>query len=280
MALSRSFFVRHRLPLMFLVVALPTFVVYPQRGEWLPPSILGGMAALWLLASMVLPPHFTAAYPMEVELARSRIKQRAQAIMEDARVLLLGKRSGLPGDYLLLNLADLHRRQGRTADAEDFARQAIARFDRPRRSEPLALTRALTILARLGLKDGPSEESSRLAARALRLAEKHHGPRNLEVADALHVLATHHKLRCDFTTAEPFYRRCLEIRAAVQVPEHRDRVETLEAYADLLRKMKRDDEAEHWEKAVKATPVWAVRSKVDGERWTVNGGRWTVNGGR
>jgi len=160
--------------------------------------------------------------------------------------------------HCLLNLADLYRRQARYAEAEPLAREALAVIARARKPDVFALSRGLLVQAELARSQGRAEESTTLALRALALAEKHFGTQSPDVAAALHVLALQHKSQGNFAAAEPLFLRCLGIRNACLVPEHRDRIETIEAYADLLRKMNRNAEAAHWETVARETAVWAV----------------------
>ncbi len=75
---------------------------------------------------------------------------------------------------------------------------------------------------------------------------------------SLNNLAWLYRLQGKYAEAEPLYQRALGIYETALGPEHPHVADTLENYADLLRKMERDAEAEEMEKRAKA-----IRAKRD-----------------
>lgn len=89
----------------------------------------------------------------------------AIALLDSARIIFSGGHNDKDLAKTLQNLADACRSAGRTADAERYAGEAIAAFERAGSLE--GASASLRTLARLRLMDGRFEEAADLARRAV-----------------------------------------------------------------------------------------------------------------
>jgi len=77
------------------------------------------------------------------------------------------------------------------------------------------------------------------------ILEQTRGPGDPELGQSLVALAERYRMRRDYAAAEPFYRRALAAQEKALGPEHLDVATTLEAYAAILARLDRQDEAEN-----------------------------------
>ena len=112
-------------------------------------------------------------------------------------------------------------------------------------------------LGEKALQEGRLARAEKYFLEALSEAENSGASEDL-LAASLNNLAAVYRAQGKYAQAEPLYQRALGIYETALGPEHPHVADTLENYADLLRKMERDVEAEEMEKRAKA-----IRAKRD-----------------
>jgi tetratricopeptide (TPR) repeat protein len=115
-------------------------------------------------------------YAESEEMLRSAFEMRREAAAGGAAVA-----------ESLRELAVLRGDQGSYAEAERFARQALA--EQPATDDPVNAGRTLRLLADIVRRLGRADEAAGLAEEALELHRRHLGEEHEEVADDLYVLA-------------------------------------------------------------------------------------------
>jgi len=78
------------------------------------------------------------------------------------------------------------------------------------------------------------------------------GPEHLQTAKSLNNLALLYEIQGKYSEAESFYHRAMAIREKALGQENPKSIATVESYAALLRKMRRDEEATALEARIKA----------------------------
>jgi tetratricopeptide (TPR) repeat protein len=106
-------------------------------------------------------------------------------------------------------------------------------------------------LGEKALQEGRLARAEKYFLEALSEAENSGASEEL-LAASLNNLAAVYRAQGKYAQAEPLYQRALGIYETALGPEHPHVADTLENYADLLRKMERDAEAEEMEKRAKA----------------------------
>src|SRR5262249_37292621 len=89
----------------------------------------------------------------------------------------------------LSNLGELHRRQGKTTDAEGEFRRALALVEKPRGPDDPQVARVLNNLGALLATQGKLADAEALFRRALTIREKAAEPNDLDIAASLDNLA-------------------------------------------------------------------------------------------
>ncbi len=130
-----------------------------------------------------------------------------------------------------LTTAKLAAKAASSEDRQDFER----------------LTKSLNNLAALYHLQGKYEMAEAMYDRCLDLKLDLYGDDHLEVAVNLHNLAALQCAKLRWEKAEILYTRALEIREKHLGNEHADLMPILKNYAIMLRKIKRDDEAQAME---------------------------------
>jgi transposase len=118
-------------------------------------------------------------------------------------------------------------------------------------------------LSKIRLRYGLYEKAEALYQRALAIREQIVGFQHPDTATSLYHLAVFYSSRARYEKAEPLYQRALSIRELVQGPLHPLTVSVLKDYADLLRKMKRDEAAAKLETRLKGRSVFHLVTTRD-----------------
>jgi tetratricopeptide (TPR) repeat protein len=113
------------------------------------------------------------------------------------------------------------------------------------------LAKSLNNMAALYHSQGKYKMAEDLYNRCLEIKMKLYGEDHLEVALNLHNLAAVHSAKGRWAMAEPLYQRSLELREKALGADHHDLVPILKNYALMLRRAKRDEEAELMEARAK-----------------------------
>ncbi len=142
--------------------------------------------------------------------------------------------------HALDDLGQFYVKQGPYRVAETFLQRELAwklRLEAPRRR----IAHMLASLGQLYTLQGRYAEAESLLQRAMMLWEiidcEH-----LYAVGTLSGLARLYARQGKYTEAEPFFQRALAIREQWQGREHPDTLATAQDYADLLKKMQREEE--------------------------------------
>lgn len=243
-----------------LLVMNDLLVVTINRGHFAEAEPLAH--ELFRIYRQIRPPHDSLLPVTLHNLALAQKGQKkyaeAEATLTQARALMTGTNTtGHDFDgWLFENLADLYRRQGRLAEAEPLARQALARqLELCGGTEHFTQARCLSTLAEICRLLGKREEAEALCLRCLTLVETAFDPDHPDLANSLTTLARLRAALGQHAEAEELYRRGLSVLDRAVIPEHPDRLARLEEYRDLLRQRGRDAEAAAWQSGVKSMPV-------------------------
>lgn len=151
----------------------------------------------------------------------------------------------------ITNLARLYYTQGRYEEAEVLYERALSIREQVQGPQHPETASVLNHLARLYFAQGQYKKAEALYKRALSIREQILGFQHPDTATSLNHLAFFYSSRAQYEKAEPLYQRALSIRELVQGPQHPLTVSVLKDYADLLRKMKRDEAAAKLETRIK-----------------------------
>ncbi len=143
----------------------------------------------------------------------------------------------------LRNLAVLHRKLGQLDQTTARLNQARQIQEKTLGPDHPDLASTLGSLAVTAADRGDLDEAYSLHQRVLAIQEKALGPDHFDVGMTLHNLAITEKRRGDLKAAEGHYRRALTIVEAVRGPEHTSLADPLTNLAELLRTLRRHDEA-------------------------------------
>ncbi len=140
--------------------------------------------------------------------------------------------------------------KGNYLEAEKALAAALQEAEKfPPGDQRLALT--LDRLAEMYRIQGKFEEAERYLQWSLGIEEERYGPDHPQVAARLNNLAGNYRARALYAEAEPLYQRTLDIWEKRLGPENSLALFALENYAGVLRKLRRDKEAEHFEALLK-----------------------------
>jgi tetratricopeptide (TPR) repeat protein len=145
----------------------------------------------------------------------------------------------------LSNLAATLQEMGTSTEAITTARKAVTVLERCENSDHLAVS--LVTLSRLYLDEGDSAGGEAMLQRALRSIEdlgQEDSPARALVFGHLGVL---YAGTGRYRQAEPYLQRAIEINQRLLGPDHPRLLESMEAYANLLRMTKRKGEAKKLE---------------------------------
>ena len=149
--------------------------------------------------------------------------------------------------------------QGQEANAERFYLAALAEVENAGPEDP-RLAATLNTLAVLYHAQRKYAQAESFYQRVLRLLEQTIGPEHPTLATTLNNLAVVYEAQGKYDMADPLYQRALTLLERTLGPEHPNLAAALENYADLLRKMQREAEAETAEGRAKA--IWAKHKRA------------------
>ncbi len=142
------------------------------------------------------------------------------------------------------NLGLLYRAQERYTEAEiSYTRCREILVKQLPREHPYVISSTNNV-GILRFMQGKLDEAEPLLKEALALRQKNLVAPHADIAESLFNLALLYDARRDFARAEPLFRESLQMREAVLRADHPLIVKTLEAYASMLRKGGRAEEAE------------------------------------
>jgi tetratricopeptide (TPR) repeat protein len=163
---------------------------------------------------------------------------------------------GLPHRLLGIQYAS----RGRYAEAEEQFQQAIANFQKTFGPAHLAVADSLFDLANLYRNQRRFAEAEPLYRQVIMLWEKALGPDHPDVAKGFYSLAAIYDLQERFDEAEPLYRQALTLSQKALKPDDPNVIVLMEAYARLLRKMNREDDAMELEARVRMIRTHPARN--------------------
>lgn len=187
-------------------------------------------------------------------VAADELISRAQSISEKLR---------LPEDQdkltagVLSNRADSLRNQKKPDEAEILYRRELAIYERKYGPSDESVGLVQASLARVFQMQGKNAEAEQLYLVSIPRVKRRIGPYHPDVAALQIALAEIYQAGGAFSQAEPLYRDALAIREKTLGPEHVEVAATLEGYAALCRKMKRDADGAKMEARARA-----IRAKV------------------
>jgi len=145
--------------------------------------------------------------------------------------------------YYFENAALLHDKQGKD-DAGKLFDFAIGILTKGLGGGHPEAARARSELASFYHRKGNPSEAEKLFNQALEVLKAL--PDSPDLAQTLFGLARIYTGRGQYADAEPLFIQALEIQTTA-IPNHRKTIDTLRAYADLLRKTNRDGDASQME---------------------------------
>jgi tetratricopeptide (TPR) repeat protein len=180
------------------------------------------------------------------------------------RSLAIAEKSGGPGEGLVAvlqsNLAELYRDQGKLPEAEKAAKQAVAIREKNATVQGPQAVPVLHVLGDIYAAEGKLAEAEATHKRAIEIIRQAMGSMNRPVVmESINHLADTYKTAGKFTEAETTYKESLKV--AEGLGPNDVYAATLEKYADLLHKMKRDSEAD-----ILAAQAKDMRSKLEAAR--------------
>lgn len=148
---------------------------------------------------------------------------------------------------VLIDFAELYLNIGRVDEAERLFKRALAIAERSADEKPLTVAAALDGLATLYFSHGNFSKADPLLSRSLVLKEHSLGPEHIRLVPTLNYLGGIRASEGKYAEAETIFKRALIItekddKEGPFVPG------ALKIYADILRKMNRNEEAEVFEK--------------------------------
>jgi tetratricopeptide (TPR) repeat protein len=175
----------------------------------------------------------------------------AEAFPIAKRVLEIREKALAAGDEqivaALINLAEIQQARGKHPEAQEFFESALKRVEKTSGRDSLQVAKLLDRLAIVNYSNGYPSETESYYKRALAIREKALGAEHADVAHSLFNLAEFFQFQGDYKTAEPLYLRLIEIRKKNSEKEAEPLAEALSRYACLLRKTKRQNEADQIE---------------------------------
>jgi TonB family protein len=190
-----------------------------------------------------------------------------EALPRAKRVLELREKA-LPSDdpatvAAVVNLAEIQFARGKPYDAQSLFERALKSTERNSGPESRKVSGILDRLAIVNYALGNPEKTEGYYRRSLAVREKVFSPEHEEVAHSLYNLAEFYQFQGDYKKAEPLYQRLVDIRKKNGESQPSSFGEALERYSCLLRKTKRQDEADQLEyQAMLVTHVGMVPSRL------------------
>lgn len=150
---------------------------------------------------------------------------------------------------------------GQETNAEMFYLAALEDVQNAAPEDP-RLAATLNTLAVLYHAQSKYAQAESLYQRVLTLLEQTIGPDHPTLATTLNNLAVVYEAQGQYGAAAPLYQRALALLERTLGPEHPNLAAALDNYADLLRKMQREAEAESTE--ARARAIWAKQKSEPG----------------
>ncbi len=175
------------------------------------------------------------------DLSRSKINYQGSF---DIRKKLFGERSQeiIPS---LNKLVEVNREQGNYALAETEAKEIVAILESGSVKDKSSLATGLTNLALLYQEEGKNEEVEPLLKHTVEIAQlPDSGCSKEELANDLNNLARFYREHGNYSQSQDCYKQSLALRKSVFVPNDPRIAASLHNYANLLRLMNNNDEAD------------------------------------
>ncbi len=144
---------------------------------------------------------------------------------------------------ILNNLGLLYNKQEKFTDAEMYIQRALAISEKVRGPDHLEVANRLTNLAEVYRKQGKFDETEPLCQRALLIIRTTVGPEHPDMMYTLNSLAVLYYTQEKYIQAEPLYQQTLSLMEKILGPEHPDTARVLWWYAQVIKKLGREDEA-------------------------------------
>ena len=137
--------------------------------------------------------------------------------------------------------------------------------------EHVAVARSASSLAKLYYVMCDYKKSEKFTKQTVEIYKKALGMENKELACALHNLATLYHVQRKYELAEDHYQKSLKMKQSVFGQEHPETTRLLKSYADLMKSMHREEEANHLDECADGiiTGSW---KQVDQTEMRVHGG--------
>jgi tetratricopeptide (TPR) repeat protein len=191
-------------------------------------------------------------------------KQLAEAEPVYKRALAIADKAGaqaVPLAIILeMNLAELYRDQGKLAEAEQAAKRAVELREKGAMVLGPQIVPSLQMLGDIYVAEGKFAEAVATQKRAVDIIRQAMSFNRPVMMDSINHLADAYKAAGKFAEAETSYKESIKI-AEDGMPPNEITAVTLDKYADLLRKMKRDKDADLAE-----TQAKDIRSKLASEK--------------
>jgi TonB family protein len=175
----------------------------------------------------------------------------AEAFPIAKRVLEIREKALAAGDELivaaLINLAEIQQARGKHPEAQEFFESALKTVEKTSGPDSLQVATLLDRLAIVNYNNGNPGKTQSYYERALAIREKALGAEHADVAHSIYNLAEFFQFQGNYKAAEPLYQRVIEIREKNSETKPEPLREALDRYACLLRKTKRQDEADQVE---------------------------------
>jgi tetratricopeptide (TPR) repeat protein/transcriptional regulator with XRE-family HTH domain len=149
---------------------------------------------------------------------------------------------------ILNNLGLLYNKQEKFADAERHIQSALAISEKVRGPDHLEVANRLSNLAEVYRKQEKFDEAEPLCQRALAIIRTTVGPEHPEMMYPLNRLAVLYYTREKYIQAAPLYQQTLLLMEKILGPEHPDTARVLWGYAQVIKKLGREDEAQELER--------------------------------
>jgi TonB family protein len=154
----------------------------------------------------------------------------------------------------IINQAEIYIALGRAADAQSLYERALKSY----KKSSATSSETADVLGRLALLhyvQGSTTTAEELYRESLEIKEKVWGPLHGKTGDSIFDLAELYQITGNYKKAEPLYLRLLSIResASDAAPEE-ELLEAVDRYACLLRKTKRQIEADELEHRIYSRP--------------------------
>jgi tetratricopeptide (TPR) repeat protein len=193
-----------------------------------------------------------------------RAEERLNLAIKDIRPYLPETRRIMAKSYSDLALVLYHQR--RYAQAEPLAQWALSVRDADKNSPPDSVFQCLYTLGLIRSAQQHHADAEPLLERALAIQEKSVGSDHVNTV-ILEPLAMVYREQRKLDKAESLYLRAIAIHERMTPGENLALAETAETYADLLRRMKRDADADKWDaraaKIRETVKIKAERAQAD-----------------